>query len=132
MLVCKNLATSGTSFGQRVQEASYVKDPDTGKRLARPNPLSEWITTEVPALRIIDNDLWSRVKARQRAVRQVSSKTRREKFNRFRRPKYLFSGLTKCARCGGGYVILWGREAGLFQRPLARYLHEPTHHHAVR
>jgi site-specific DNA recombinase len=24
-----------------------------------------------------------------------------------RRPKFLFSGLTKCAECGGGYVIYW-------------------------
>jgi site-specific DNA recombinase len=92
----------------------YVKDPDTGKRLGRPNPLSEWITTDVPTLRILDDDLWNRVKARQRAVRHVSRATRGEEFNRFRRPKYLFSGLTKCAVCGGGYVILWGEKLACF------------------
>ena len=27
----------------------YVKDPDTGKRVSRPNPPSEWVTTAVPA-----------------------------------------------------------------------------------
>ena len=27
--------------------------------------------------------------------------------NQARRPKYLFSGLTKCAQCGGGYVMYW-------------------------
>ncbi len=30
-----------------------------------------------------------------------------KQFNRARRPKYLFSGLTKCAECGGGYVMYW-------------------------
>jgi len=85
----------------------YVKDPDSGKRLSRPNPVSEWITIEVPSLRIIDDDLWNRVKARQRSVRQVSAQ--RPPFNHFRRPKYLFSGLTKCGDCGGGYVM-FGRE----------------------
>jgi hypothetical protein len=28
-----------------------------------------------------------------------------KQFNRARRPKYLFSGLTKCAECGGGYTF---------------------------
>ena len=27
----------------------FLKDPDTGKRVARPNPQSEWITKDVPA-----------------------------------------------------------------------------------
>ena len=48
---------------------SYVKDPKTGKRLARPNPTKLWETVEVPVLRIIDDHLWKRVKERQRSVR---------------------------------------------------------------
>ena len=35
-----------------------MKDPDTGKRLARLNPPSEWITKDVPELRIVDDELW--------------------------------------------------------------------------
>ena len=35
----------------------FVKDPETGKRLARPNPEHEWVTKEVPALRIVDDEL---------------------------------------------------------------------------
>ena len=35
----------------------FLKNPDTGKRVARPNPSSEWITTDVPELRIVDVDL---------------------------------------------------------------------------
>jgi len=43
----------------------FIKDPDTGKRQARPNPESEWIIQDVPELRIIDDALWQQVKARQ-------------------------------------------------------------------
>ena len=35
----------------------YIKDPDTGKRVSRPNAPSEWVTTNVPELRIVDDEL---------------------------------------------------------------------------
>jgi site-specific DNA recombinase len=85
----------------------YVKDPDTGKRVSRPNPPSEWVTTAVPELRIVDDELWNQVKARQVEMRRVASSGDPKRFNQARRPKYLFSGLTKCAECGGGYVMYW-------------------------
>jgi DNA invertase Pin-like site-specific DNA recombinase len=80
----------------------YVKDPDTGKRVSRPNSPSEWITTAVPQLRIVDDELWDQVKSRQADMRRVTSSGDPKRFNQARRPKYLFSGLTKCAECGGG------------------------------
>lgn len=46
----------------------YVKDPRTGKRVSRINPESEWVTTDVPELRIVDETLWQAVKARQENV----------------------------------------------------------------
>ena len=85
----------------------YVKDPDTRKRVSRANPPSEWVTTAVPELRIVDDELWSQVKARQVEKRRVTSNGDAKRFNQARRPKYLFSGLTKCAECGGGYVMYW-------------------------
>jgi site-specific DNA recombinase len=48
---------------------SYVKDPRTGKRVARPNPRQKWEITDVPQLRIVDDELWQRVKARQETLR---------------------------------------------------------------
>jgi hypothetical protein len=33
----------------------YVKEPETGKRLARINPAAAWIVTDVPHLRILDD-----------------------------------------------------------------------------
>jgi site-specific DNA recombinase len=85
----------------------YVNDPDTGNRVSRPNPPSDWVTTAVPELRIVDDELWNQVKARQVEMRRVTSSGDPKRFNQARRPKYLFSGLTKCAQCGGGYVMYW-------------------------
>jgi hypothetical protein len=79
----------------------YVKDPDTGKRLARLNHPSELIVKEVPELRIIDDDIWQAAKARQASTRKIMTTG----VVRARRPKYLFSGLTTCASCGGGFIL---------------------------
>ncbi|RJL15835.1 recombinase family protein [Paracoccus siganidrum] len=79
---------------------SFVKDPSTGKRQARPNPESEWIITEVPELRIIDQELWDRVKTRQEG-RKIEQ-TDKEAWER-RKPRFLLTGLVKCGCCGGGF-----------------------------
>ena len=55
----------------------------------------------MPELRIIDDSLWQAVKARQAATRR----TMQTGIVRARRPKYLFSGLTRCAICGGGFIL---------------------------
>jgi site-specific DNA recombinase len=87
----------------------FVKDPNTGKRQARPNPESEWVIQETPELRILDDDLWNAVKARQeknKLTRDDNGSTDVRTVNHRRRPKYLFSGLTKCSCCGGGYSAI--------------------------
>ena len=75
--------------------------------MSRANPPSEWVTTAVPELRIVDDGLWNQVKARQVEMRRLTSNGDAKRFNQARRPKYLFSGLTRCAECGGGYVMYW-------------------------
>ena len=86
---------------------TYVKDPETGKRNSRLNPESNWVTREVSELRIIDDDLWSQVKKRQRATRKDTRPDLADiPFWDRRRPRYLFSGLMKCGACGGGYSKL--------------------------
>ncbi|MGU3401703.1 recombinase family protein [Brucellaceae bacterium D45D] len=87
----------------------FIKDPDTGKRQARPNPESEWVVQNVPELRILDDDLWQAVKVRQgehRIERDKNGYADVAAVNTRRRPKYLFSGLTRCACCGGGYSAI--------------------------
>ena len=59
-------------------------------------------------MRIVDDDLWSQVKARPLEMRRLASSGDPKRFNQARRPKYLFSGLTKCAECGGGRAIFSG------------------------
>ncbi len=76
----------------------YVKDPDTGKRVSRLNPESEWICREVPDLRIIDQDLWDRAKAQQKVLDEQPTG-----FWTKQRPQHLFSYLLKCGECGGGF-----------------------------
>lgn len=41
---------------------SYVKDPRTGKRVARPHGRETWEMTEIPSLRIVEQTLWDAVK----------------------------------------------------------------------
>jgi DNA invertase Pin-like site-specific DNA recombinase len=93
----------------------FLKDPDTGKRIARMNPTSEWITKDVPELRIIDDELWNGVQARYASVQHKwKSGEEGKRFNQFRRPKYLFSGLTKCGECGAGFIVYSREQLGCF------------------
>ena len=77
---------------------SFVKDPETGKRVARPLPQDKWVIQEVPAQRIISQELWEQAQTiRGRFAGQAVHVTRR--------PKHLFSGLVSCASCGSAYIV---------------------------
>jgi DNA invertase Pin-like site-specific DNA recombinase len=85
----------------------FIKDPATGKRQARPNPPEAWVIEEVPELRIVPQDLWDAVKARQGDLRAPRlPKPGEVGFWDRRRPRYLLSGLVKCGLCGGGYSMI--------------------------
>nr|WP_245764283.1 hypothetical protein [Sulfitobacter marinus] len=43
----------------------YSKHPETGKRVSRLNPQEDWITFEVPELRIVEQSVWESAKERQ-------------------------------------------------------------------
>ncbi|MBQ1498919.1 MAG: recombinase family protein [Sphingomonas sp.] len=92
----------------------FVKNPDTGKRQARLNPESEWVFQDVPELRIVDDELWQSVKARQKAIKKTSSDDgeRENHFRDRRRPTYLLSGLIQCGCCGGGYAMISAHMVG--------------------
>ena len=62
------------------------------------------------SLRIVPQDLWDRVKARQRARSETIGETvkrglRRAVMRTGRKPSFLFSGLLKCGCCGANYVM---------------------------
>lgn len=84
----------------------YIKDPNTGKRQAQMNPQDAWVIEAVPQLRIIPDDLWERVKARQKATRSEVISDGVTRSERARRPKHLFSGLLTCGHCGGGFTVV--------------------------
>jgi hypothetical protein len=81
----------------------YVKNPDTGKRISRLNPQAEWITKEIPSLRMVSDERWNAAKERQNATRRTI--TRAGNIGFARRPQYLFSGLSKCGVCGAGFIM---------------------------
>ena len=90
----------------------FIKDPEMHRRQARPNPKEEWVIENILALRIVDEELWASVKARQAAVRHCVAQEAAVRPERARRPRYLFSGLITCGACGGGYTLVGARHYG--------------------
>ncbi|MGE0418675.1 MAG: recombinase family protein, partial [Acetobacteraceae bacterium] len=94
----------------------FIKDPNTGKRVARPNPMSSWIVVPVPDLRIVVAPTWEaaqhrlqstslRVRGRQGTTHQNTGTANTLAANRgrhlvaARRPPWLLSGLVRCGQC---------------------------------
>jgi site-specific DNA recombinase len=84
----------------------YLKDPDTGKRVSRLNPETDWVVQDVPDLRIIDQEVWDAAKARQKTLALTLAEPGENALTERRRPKHLLAGLVKCGRCGGGYTMI--------------------------
>jgi site-specific DNA recombinase len=109
--------------GVRVWNRSRrVTDPETEKKIFLRRPENEHVTVEVPQLRIIDDALWARVRAREVAIRQrigarvelgiargITGKNKLGLFVRRglrdSRGGYFLSGLVKCSDCNASYVI---------------------------
>jgi DNA invertase Pin-like site-specific DNA recombinase len=99
--------------GERVwNRQHWVKDPETGKRLARLNPREAWITNPVADLAIIDRELWDQVQARLNASRRVVTETVSDsgslggRLAAVRRPKWPLSGLVRCGVCEGPMSVV--------------------------
>ena len=100
----------------------FVKDPASGKRVARPNLPTAWIIEPVPALRIIEPNLWTAAQQRLKAARQIVTDERPDvrgadiagtpgsslgsRLVATRRPAWLLSGLVRCGLCGGGMTVV--------------------------
>jgi hypothetical protein len=87
----------------------WSKDPDTKRKRRTLCPEHEWITRSVPHLRIIDDELWEKVRTRQQAVHDASAAIRaalRANARTGRGPKYLFSGLLTCGLCGHKFIVV--------------------------
>ena len=75
-----------------------VKNPDTGKRISRPNPRDQWQTISAPLLQIVDDETWARVQALKAEKARLSTNVKR-------RPAHLLSGLLRCGCCGSGMSV---------------------------
>lgn len=73
----------------------FIKDPDTGRRVSRVNPTSEWQRVAVPQLAIVDAETFSQVVRKGGEVGKAPAWQARA-------PKRVLSGLLKCGCCGAG------------------------------
>lgn len=73
-----------------------IKNPMTGRRVSRVNDADKIQSSEVPHLRLIDDEVWGRVQAR------LGLNAKAKHFSHTRRPKRLLSGLLRCGACGSG------------------------------
>ena len=111
-------------IGQSVwNRQRFLKDPRTGKRVARPNPRDQWICEQVPSLQIIEDDLWEAAQARLQAMRatvqratapsenddpasQTAPPSVGARLGRAHRPAWPLAGLVKCGVCDGLLTVL--------------------------
>lgn len=75
-----------------------VKDPETGKRVSRPNAPGDHVSIDAPELRILHDATWSTVRDRKAARTNVLSHLKR-------RPAHALSGLMRCGVCGSGMSV---------------------------
>jgi site-specific DNA recombinase len=81
--------------------STWPRDPDRdAKQVRREMPEDKWVVREVPELRIIPQELWDAVKARQRQHSREGLRSAAHWRNR-----RLLSGLLVCGQCGGSYVL---------------------------
>ena len=77
---------------------TFVKDPETGKRVSRLNPKEQWIVVECPELQVVDIATWDQA---QKLKARYSSHAG----NRRQTKKRLLTGILKCGCCGGNMTI---------------------------
>jgi hypothetical protein len=104
-------------IGERVWDRQrWIKDPITGKRVARQNPKEQWIVKHVPDLAVIDRTTWEGAQARLSASRQSVLQKEEpssgepqnlgRRLGALRRPKWPLAGLVRCGRCNGPMSVM--------------------------
>ena len=83
-----------------------VVDPRTGKRKYVLNPRDEWVTTPVPDLRIVSDELWAKVHAQRAAPRKYRARKKRPAISQSHASQPIgaarpLTGLVTCGWCGG-------------------------------
>ena len=95
--------------GRQVWNRSrWTKHPDTGHRIRKERPESEWIITEHPELAIVNRETWQAAQARLGGARRQTTQKRRAGVagGPGRPARHLLSGLIRCHTCGGPMVMV--------------------------
>jgi hypothetical protein len=82
-----------------------IKDPDTGKRVSRVNPESEWKYSDVPELTIVDAETYAKAQTLKSSRSSMTPRLQRA-------PRRLLSGLLRCGACGGGMSVCGADRTG--------------------
>jgi site-specific DNA recombinase len=94
-------------------KSKFVKVPGTNRRVARPRPENEWKIREAQHLRIVSEELSTKVQRRLQRMRAIYTQGRPNGlFSRSASSKYLFSGILICAECGSKLRIITGHGKG--------------------
>lgn len=80
--------------------SEWIRDPDTGKRLRRKRPRSEWMEYQNESLRIVSDELFEQAKRRSQIIANPDKRLKHGG-----KAKYLLSGLLKCNDCGANYIL---------------------------
>ncbi len=95
----------GVSVWNRTKK---MRNPETGKKVSKARPVSEWQRVDAPELRIVSEELWNRAheqntRKNQFGIRRLGGMSRTPKSR-----TYLFSGMLACGECGSSVVIIGG------------------------
>lgn len=104
--------------GERVwNRQHFLKDPNTGRRVARLNPAEAWILAPAPDLAFLDRELWEAAQARLRDGRRLVTAQSKlaqgsaqpslgARLGSARRPKWPLAGLVRCGVCNGPMSVV--------------------------
>jgi site-specific DNA recombinase len=87
-------------------------NPETGRKVSKARPQSEWKRIEAPVLRIVPEELWNQVHRGLGERRRVFGNGASHGLLKSVTSKYLFSGLLICGCCGARLVIVAGGVPG--------------------
>jgi len=100
-------------IGKRTwNRTTTLKNPKTGSRIRRVNPPEDWIVIEEPGLRIISDELWEKVKRRQRQ-RKVRPGENSGSVKRLY-SRNLLTPIARCGVCNGTFGIVSGGDTGKY------------------
>jgi site-specific DNA recombinase len=104
--ILRNERYHGVFVWNRTQKQ---RNPETGRKISKRRPKSEWRRVDVPEWRIVSEELWNGAHARIGFVNERLSACRLGGLSRTEQSrKYLFSGLLRCGDCGSRMVIVSG------------------------